>query len=136
MRFVPLSPLPVQTLDRDYCLLSEQTRQERKQGWSQAVIVNDIEIIEDGVNRTQEGMHQSIEVLRANRGQPDQAHTVVFRLPRAEIGPAVNGDVVSHFRQPLSDFLITGFDSAVLGNDPTPANQGHAQGSLRWRSDL
>ena len=59
-------------------------------------------------------MDQGFQMLRANGRQSDHPHPGDARFGRSEITSAIYGDLVARFREPLPEFFVTGFDSAVF----------------------
>src|SRR5579863_7377937 len=110
----PLFSLPILSLNRDDSLLSDHSREKRKQGRTLSMVVHDVTATEHYVDCAQPGVHECLEVLGAECGQPNQPHSLVLRLRRSKVAPAIDSDVVTHLHQPLANFLVVGFDPAVF----------------------
>src|SRR3954454_21074907 len=89
--------------------------------------MHNLAVAEAGVNRAHEGMNESFEVLGANRRQSDNSYATVLASFKREITPAVCGDLMTHFGEPCTGFLITGFDSAVFTDYASATNECNAQ---------
>ena len=82
------------------------------------------------MHRAQQGVNQCFQMLRANRREPDDPHASVFGDSRREISSAIHRNVVAHLCKARPDFLVIGFNSAVLGNNPPAADEGDAQSAF------
>ena len=78
------------------------------------MVVHDVATAEHYVDCTQPGVHECLEVLGAECGQPNQTHPLVLRLGRSKVAAAIDGDIVTHLHQPLTNFLVVSFDPTVL----------------------
>jgi DNA-binding CsgD family transcriptional regulator len=87
------------------------------------VIVDDVKIIKQRMNRAQKRVYEGVEVLRANRGQPHQMHSIIFCSRGAEICAAIRGYFVPLVGQALPDLFMVGLDSAVFGNHTAAADE-------------
>lgn len=97
--------------------------------------MHDVAITKECMDRAEKGVHQSLQVLRANGGQADQAHPVVRCLRGTEIGAAVHGDVVSHLGQALANLLVV-WVSRPLYLEITPRPPMNATRNAGFATDL
>ena len=73
----PLFSLPVQALHAYDCLLTEQSRNEGEECWTQTLIVHDIAAGEQNVHGTEKSVNEGIKVFESECGQPHQSHPIV-----------------------------------------------------------
>ncbi len=68
--------------------------------------------------------------------QSDQPHPLVSFQMRREVCATVSRNFIAHARQPLPDFFIISFNSAVLRGHAACPDEGYPQGRLRRRKSV
>jgi hypothetical protein len=72
-------------------------------------------------------VEHGLQVLGADRRQPHQPHSLERARQRREILATVNRDLVSRLREPAANLFVVAFNSAVLPNDTSPADERNPQ---------
>ena len=77
------------------------------------------------MQRGKESVHNGVEIFVPNGRENFQAHTLEFKLARGSVmGPAIDGHLVPACYQPGSEMFSEGFETAVVGWNPSgPKNR-------------
>lgn len=77
-------------------------------------------------------MGDGVEVLVTYRRQDHQSDPLErAEVPWRMVGPAINRHLVASFHQPEAELLRERFEAAVVGGDPSGAENGYGKGHIR-----
>ena len=121
---VPLLALPFDAIDVERHRDAEHARPERENGIRAVAVERHVHPMRQQMHCRNQGMRDGIEIFVADGGQIFQPHAAIHGLRIALA--AIDRHLMTAGREPRGEFLGKRFEAAVIGWNPSGAEQGDA----------